>query len=87
MISTAAMTFLFTNPLFVLYYTHIHWNEKEAIGTSVPMAFCVWCVREAAVISSWRLFVMEKKAAGAARWRRRQVISIFTNCNKKDDVK
>lgn len=30
-----------TNPLFALYYTHIHWNEKEAIGTSVPMAFCV----------------------------------------------
>ena len=22
-------------------YMHIHWNEKEAIGTSVPMAFCV----------------------------------------------
>ena len=38
MISTAATTFLFTNPLFVLYYMHIHWNEKEAIGTFVPMA-------------------------------------------------
>ena len=35
----AVSTFLFTNPLFVLYYTHIHWNDKEAIGTSVPMAF------------------------------------------------
>lgn len=39
MIPTAVPIFLFTNPLFVLYYTHIHWNEKEAIGTSVPMAF------------------------------------------------
>lgn len=38
MISTAVPTFLVTNPLFALYYTHIHWNEKEAIGTSVPMA-------------------------------------------------
>lgn len=38
MISTAQATFLFTNPLFVLYYMHIHWNEKEAIGTFVPMA-------------------------------------------------
>lgn len=38
MISTAATTFLFTNPLFVLYYTHIYWNDKKAIGTSVPMA-------------------------------------------------
>ena len=88
MISTAQATFLFTHSPFRAYnYMHIHWNEKEAIGTSVPMAFCVRCVREAAVISSWRLFVMEKKAAGAARWSRRQVISIFTNCNQKDDVK
>lgn len=40
-ISTAVPTFPITDPLFALYYTHIHWNEKEAIGTSVPMAFCV----------------------------------------------
>lgn len=40
-ISTAAMTFSVTNPLFALYYMHIHWNEKEAIGATVPMAFCV----------------------------------------------
>lgn len=40
MISTAATTFHVTDPLFVLYYTHIHWNDKEAIGTFVPMAFC-----------------------------------------------
>lgn len=39
MISTAATTFSVTNPLFALYYTHIHWNEKKAIGASVPMAF------------------------------------------------
>lgn len=40
-ISTAATTFHVTVPLFALYYMHIHWNEKEAIGTSVPMAFGV----------------------------------------------
>ena len=38
MTSTAVPTFPVTNPLFALYYTHIHWNEKEAIGTFVPMA-------------------------------------------------
>lgn len=38
-ISTAVPTFSGTNPLFALYYTHIHWNDKKAIGTSVPMAF------------------------------------------------
>ena len=38
MISTAATTFHVTDPLFALYYTHIHWNEKKAIGTFVPMA-------------------------------------------------
>ena len=39
MISTAATTFLFINSPFLAYnYMHIHWNEKEAIGTSVPMA-------------------------------------------------
>lgn len=41
MISTAATTVPVTNLLFALYYMHIHWNEKEAIGTSVPMAFDV----------------------------------------------
>lgn len=41
MISTAVPTFSVTNPLFALYYTHIHWNDKEAIDTSVPMASCV----------------------------------------------
>ena len=42
MISTAATTFLFTNsPFFAYNYMHIHWNDKEAIGTSGPMAFCV----------------------------------------------
>lgn len=41
-ISTAQATFLFTNFPFLAYnYMHIHWNEKEAIGASVPMAFCV----------------------------------------------
>lgn len=40
-ISTAVPTFSVTNSLFALYYTHIHWNDKEAIGTSVPMAFGV----------------------------------------------
>lgn len=40
-ISTAVPTFPVTNSLFVLYYTHIHWNDKEAIGASVPMAFGV----------------------------------------------
>ena len=39
MISTAATTFLFTNSPFLAYnYMHIHWNDKEAIGTFVPMA-------------------------------------------------
>lgn len=33
MISTAATTFHVTDPLFALYYMHIHWNEKKAIGT------------------------------------------------------
>ena len=37
-ISTAVPTFPVTNSLFAMYYTHIHWNDKEAIGTSVPMA-------------------------------------------------
>lgn len=77
----------YKSPFRAYNYMHIHWNEKEAIGASVQMAFGVCCVREAAVISSWRLFVMAKKAAGAARWSRRRVISTFTNCNKKDDVK
>lgn len=39
-ISTAQATFLFTNSPFRAYnYMYIHWNDKEAIGTSVPMAF------------------------------------------------
>lgn len=38
MISTAVPTFPVTDPLFALYYTHIHWNDKEAVGTFVPMA-------------------------------------------------
>ena len=38
MISTVATTFPVTDPLFALYYMHIHWNDKEAIGATVPMA-------------------------------------------------
>lgn len=38
MIFTAVPTFPVTDPLFALYYTHIYWNDKKAIGTFVPMA-------------------------------------------------
>ena len=28
----------YKSPFRAYNYMHIHWNEKEAIGTSVPMA-------------------------------------------------
>lgn len=56
-----------TDPLFALYYTHIHWNDKEAVGTFVPMA-SLRLMRQKSRCDIFMAAFCDGKESGAARW-------------------